>query len=102
MYSPVSLILFYISAQTPTIVGTLLTSGSPPLPTSTSTSSVTSSSVQVIAGVTVPVGLLLLGVLVVLGIVVAVLVWRRLTSKSYDKQFAHMELAESSKGDEHS
>lgn len=69
------------------------------LPTSGSSS--TSSSAQIIAGVTVPVGLLLLAGLVVLAVVVAVLIRRHMAAKSYDKQFAHIELAESSKGDEH-
>lgn len=56
--------------------------------------------IKIIAGVSVPIGLLLLAVLIVLVILVVVLVWRRLANKSYEKQFIHVELSEKSKEDE--
>ena len=53
-----------------------------------------------IAGITVPLGVLLLAVLVVLAILAAVLVRKFKATKTYDAQFSHKELAETSKGDD--
>lgn len=54
----------------------------------------------IIVGVTVPVGLLLLAVLLVLAILAAVMVHRFTGAKTYDTQFIHKELSETSKGDD--